>query len=86
MASILQASEWSSLARYLRDFAARAEDLCYVPNYGNAGDALIAGATWQLFDAIGVRPKIVTTEGILKGASAIYRTVLASSISAWPLV
>jgi exopolysaccharide biosynthesis predicted pyruvyltransferase EpsI len=68
----MPASEWSSLSRCLRDFAARAEDLCYVPNFGNAGDALIASGTWQLFDTIGLRPRIVPVEGVSKGASAIY--------------
>jgi exopolysaccharide biosynthesis predicted pyruvyltransferase EpsI len=72
IASMLQASEWSSLARYLRDFAARAEDLCYVPNCGNAGDALIASATWQLFDAIGLRPRITPAAQLSKGVSVIY--------------
>jgi exopolysaccharide biosynthesis predicted pyruvyltransferase EpsI len=57
--SILPAGEWSSLARCLRDFAARAQDLCYVPNVGNVGDALIASGAWQFFDAIGLRPRIV---------------------------
>jgi hypothetical protein len=37
------------LVQCLRDFAGRAKDLCYVPNYGNAGDALIASGAWQLF-------------------------------------
>jgi len=70
--SILPASEWSSLARWLRDFAARAEALCYVPNIGNAGDALIASGTWQLFDTIGLRPRVVAATRVSEGASAIY--------------
>ena len=70
--SILPASEWSSLARCLRDFAARAEDLCYVPNFGNAGDALIASGAWQLFDTIGLRPRVICAARVSKGASVIY--------------
>jgi exopolysaccharide biosynthesis predicted pyruvyltransferase EpsI len=70
--SILPASEWSSLARCLHNFAARAEDLCYVPNFGNAGDALIASGTWQLFDTIGLRPRVVPAARVSKGASVIY--------------
>ena len=70
--SILPASEWSSLAGSLRDFAARAKDLCYVPNPGNAGDALIASGAWQLFDTIGLRPRVVSAARVSKGASVIY--------------
>lgn len=68
----MPASEWSSLVRYLHDFAARADDLCYIPNPGNAGDALIASSTWQLFDTIGLRPRVVPAARVPKGASAIY--------------
>lgn len=39
---------------------------------GNAGDALIASGTWQLFDRIGLRPRAVSAEQVSKGASAIY--------------
>jgi exopolysaccharide biosynthesis predicted pyruvyltransferase EpsI len=70
--SILPASEWSPLIGFLRDFSLRADDLCYVPNNGNAGDALIASGAWQLFDAIGLRPKIISTTEVLEGASVIY--------------
>jgi exopolysaccharide biosynthesis predicted pyruvyltransferase EpsI len=68
----LPAAEWSLLGRLLREFAARADDLCYVPNSGNAGDALIASGTWQLFDNIGLRPRVVSAAQVPKGASAIY--------------
>jgi exopolysaccharide biosynthesis predicted pyruvyltransferase EpsI len=70
--SILPAEEWSSLVRWLCNFAARADDLCYVPNSGNAGDALIASGAWQLFDSVGLRPKVVSAAQVPKGASAIY--------------
>lgn len=72
IASILPASRWSFLAQWLRDFAVRAEDLCYVPNMGNAGDALIASGAWQLFDSIGLRPRVVSAAQVPNGASAIY--------------
>jgi exopolysaccharide biosynthesis predicted pyruvyltransferase EpsI len=70
--SLPAASEWSPLGKWLRDFAARARDLCYVPNIGNAGDALIASGTWQLFDTIGLRPRVVSAALISEGASVIY--------------
>jgi exopolysaccharide biosynthesis predicted pyruvyltransferase EpsI len=66
------ASEWSALVQFLRDFATRADDLCYVPNPGNAGDALIASGTWQLFDTMGLRPRVVPAGEVTRGASAIY--------------
>ena len=72
ISSIPPASDWSSLAVWLRDFAARADDLYYVPNFGNAGDALIASATWQLFDSIGLRPRVVSAAWVPEGASVIY--------------
>jgi exopolysaccharide biosynthesis predicted pyruvyltransferase EpsI len=70
--SLPATSEWSPLGKWLRDFAARARDLCYVPNIGNAGDALIASATWQLFDTIGLQPRVVSAALISEGASVIY--------------
>jgi len=70
--TILPKSEWNALAMHLRDFASRAHDLCYVPNMGNAGDALIASGTWQFFDAIGLRPRLVHPKAVPKGASVIY--------------
>ncbi len=71
-APVLPASRWSFLTRWLCDFAARADDICYVPNLGNAGDALIASGTRQLFDAIGLRARAVSAARLAKGASAIY--------------
>jgi len=70
--SLLATSEWSPLAEWLRDFATRARDLCYVPNIGNAGDALIASGTWQLFDTLGLQPRVVSPALISEGASVIY--------------
>jgi exopolysaccharide biosynthesis predicted pyruvyltransferase EpsI len=70
--SLPATSEWSPLGKWLRDFAGRARDLCYVPNIGNAGDALIASATWQLFDTIGLQPRVVSAALISEGASVIY--------------
>jgi exopolysaccharide biosynthesis predicted pyruvyltransferase EpsI len=70
--TILPKSEWNALATHLRDFASRAQDLCYVPNMGNAGDALIASGTWQFFDTIGLRPRVVHPRAVSKGASVIY--------------
>ena len=70
--AILPESEWTPLAGYLRDFAARARDLCYVPNVGNVGDAIIASGAWQFFDAIGLQPRIIHATRVSKGASVIY--------------
>jgi exopolysaccharide biosynthesis predicted pyruvyltransferase EpsI len=33
-------------------------NVVYYPNPGNAGDALIATATWQCFDRLGIRPRV----------------------------
>ena len=42
----------SSVARHLREFVG--EEIIYIPNPGNAGDSLIAAATYQLFDQLGL--------------------------------
>lgn len=37
-------------------------EVLYYPNPGNAGDALIATATWQCFDRVGIRPCVTRPE------------------------
>ena len=44
----------------------------YVPNPGNAGDALIAAATFQFFDRIGITPRRSRARDIARGDVAIY--------------
>ena len=39
---------------FLAEQSGQAECYCY-PNPGNAGDTLIAAATYQLFDALGIQ-------------------------------
>ena len=56
------------LARTFRELAGRK---CYfVPNVGNAGDSLIAAATYQLFRHYGVEP-IITLEPQVRGETVI---------------
>lgn len=43
----------------------------YDPNPGNSGDALIAAATWQVFDRLGLRPSVVKPSRFKRGASVI---------------
>lgn len=38
-------------------------DLWYCPNPGNAGDALIAAATWQRFRKLGIRVRAIPRDG-----------------------
>jgi len=42
----------SDLERFLRSL--KNDDIVYIPNYGNAGDAFIAQATYQMFSRLGL--------------------------------
>lgn len=44
----------------------------YVPNEGNAGDALIAAGMWCLFEQVGLTPKIIRTEDVCPGMHVMY--------------
>jgi exopolysaccharide biosynthesis predicted pyruvyltransferase EpsI len=44
----------TNVKEYLRDTIPRGERVYYYPNPGNAGDALIAQAAFQLFDDLGI--------------------------------
>lgn len=44
----------------------------YVPNQGNAGDALIAAGTWQFFEDCQIAPRYSSTRDIVAGDTAIY--------------
>ena len=46
----------------LKDWLPADGDVVYYPNPGNAGDALIATATWQCFDRVGTRPRVTRPE------------------------
>ncbi|WP_290869920.1 polysaccharide pyruvyl transferase family protein [Aquabacterium sp.] len=47
-------------------------EVYYVPNEGNAGDALIAAGMWCLFSKVGLIPKIIRTEDICPGMHVMY--------------
>ena len=47
------------------------EKLHFYPNPGNSGDALIAAATWQVFDRLGFSPSISKPAEFQPGASII---------------
>lgn len=64
---------WDGLRTALHAMAARPpRRFCYVPNEGNAGDALIAAGSWQFFDDIGVQPVYATTQDLQAGDAAVY--------------
>lgn len=44
----------------------------YVPNQGNAGDALIAAGSWQFFEDIGLAPCYATARTVGAGDTVIY--------------
>jgi exopolysaccharide biosynthesis predicted pyruvyltransferase EpsI len=52
--------------------AKRPARLLYVPNEGNAGDALIASGTWQFFDDLGLAPAYAKVRDIRRGDALIY--------------
>jgi exopolysaccharide biosynthesis predicted pyruvyltransferase EpsI len=45
--------------------------ILYYPNPGNAGDALIATATWQCFDRLGIRPTVTQPAGFARNAHVV---------------
>lgn len=47
------------------------EPVHYYPNPGNSGDALIAAATWQVFDSLDFRPLLSKPACFEQGASVI---------------
>lgn len=59
------------IAEVLRAWAAPDENILYCPNPGNSGDALIAAATWQIFDRVGMLPAIAKPPRFVSGASVI---------------
>lgn len=66
-------SAWDGLCDTLRSMVTRQGGrLKYVPNEGNAGDALIAAGTWQFFDDIELQPAYSTLRGLRAGDAAVY--------------
>lgn len=63
---------WGDLERELSRLAALTRRLQYVPNDGNAGDALIGAGTWQLFDDQKIRPRVSSIHAIRRGDVAIF--------------
>lgn len=64
---------WDPLKAALKQLAtAPAQTLKYVPNQGNAGDALIAAGTWQFFEDCGIAPRFTDTRALATGDTAIY--------------
>jgi exopolysaccharide biosynthesis predicted pyruvyltransferase EpsI len=55
----------------LKDWLPAEESALYYPNPGNAGDALIATATWQCFDRLGVHPRVSRPEKFPRHAHII---------------
>lgn len=53
---------FQALDSFLKRIAAEGE-IWFCPNPGNAGDALIAAATWQRFRSLGIAPKAVPRDG-----------------------
>lgn len=63
---------WQTLIEELKSLAAEGRGLRYVPNAGNAGDALICAGTWQLFDDLRLKPRLSHPDEIGRGDVAIY--------------
>lgn len=64
---------WAGLRQALQALqASRPKRLFYVPNEGNAGDALIASGTWQFFDDMGLAPAYAKVRDIRSGDALIY--------------
>lgn len=61
-------SPWQLIARLLKDSGR----LRFIANPGNAGDALIASATWQLFDRLGVTVVASRARHIKSGDVVVY--------------
>jgi exopolysaccharide biosynthesis predicted pyruvyltransferase EpsI len=65
-------SHWSAISQELHNLRSQRRRILYMANPGNAGDALIASATWQFFDAIGLKPKPARASDMRAGDVVIY--------------
>jgi exopolysaccharide biosynthesis predicted pyruvyltransferase EpsI len=52
---------FTSVQEYLGQFAGR--EVCFLPNPGNAGDSLMASATYQMLDRVGARYRVPHIKG-----------------------
>lgn len=57
--------------KILKDWLPLEGKLIYFPNPGNAGDALIATATWQCFDRVGIAPRVTRPENFPRHGTII---------------
>lgn len=66
-------STWEPLKTTLKALEADARGvLKYIPNQGNAGDALIAAGSWQFFEDCQIAPQFSATRNINSGDTVIY--------------
>jgi exopolysaccharide biosynthesis predicted pyruvyltransferase EpsI len=65
-------SHWLELEKMLSTLAKENNAIRWVTNTGNAGDALIASATWQIFDELSIVPRVSRTRQVSKGDVAIF--------------
>jgi exopolysaccharide biosynthesis predicted pyruvyltransferase EpsI len=63
---------WKALTDELLSLTEYRRPLRYVPNAGNAGDALIAAGAWQLFDELGLSPVPTRTAQLRLADVAVY--------------
>lgn len=64
---------WEPLKAALKRLkAVSGNALKYVPNQGNAGDALIAAGCWQFFEDSQIAPRYATTRAIGAGDTVLY--------------
>ncbi|WP_082708746.1 glycosyltransferase [Thiobacillus denitrificans] len=70
---IEELSTWEPLKTTLKGLAAGAKGAPkYIPNQGNAGDALIAAGSWQFFEDCQIAPHFASTRSICAGDTVIY--------------
>ncbi len=63
---------WSKVAACMGTLLHPPHRLLFIANPGNAGDALIASATWQFFEDLGMRPTQARIRDIRRGDTVIY--------------
>jgi exopolysaccharide biosynthesis predicted pyruvyltransferase EpsI len=63
---------WSAISEELQDIGTQQRRVLYIANPGNAGDALIASATWQFFEDTGLSPRPARAKDIRANDVVIY--------------
>lgn len=66
---MLDKTLWNELEGVCRQLGPRPH---YLPNQGNAGDALIAAGTWQFFDDLKMEPQVCSRRAVKQGDTVIY--------------